>query len=1026
MNKINVVIKKYLKEINALRESGEGREESYYPSLKALLGEIAEFHKRKDIISIAQPGNTEHGKPDFKVLTNDNREIGIIEAKKPGEDLDKLEKKDQLIRYLKGYDNLITTDFYNFRLYRNKRVIMEASLENIKQNENFDALSDLLYTFFGFSIPKKYTAEMLAKDLAKKTKKLKKEVIVEMNAENEEIIDLCKAFKEFLMKDLTTEKFADIFSQTITYGLFISRIRTKNLENFSPKTAYIDIPAGIGVLKSIFTYMLTSEDIVSENMDWIVNDITDILKQVDIAIILKEHHDPIVHFYETFLEEYDPKSRISQGVYYTPDPVVFYIASSLNFILKKRFNKTSGFANSSVTVLDPASGTMTFISKAIEIAKDENPNKGAENELIRDHILKHFYGFEVMMAPYTIGHLRMMLALEDVGYKMEKNENINLYLTNTLVEEPDRRDWKGRLVEKELLKESELSNRLKKETKVLAILGNPPYSMESKNNDPFILKLMEDYKKINGIPLKERNSKVIMDDYAKFIRFAQYKIEQNGEGVIGFITNHGFIDNVTFRGMRHSLMETFNEIYVFDLHGNADKNEVCPDGSKDENVFNIKRGVSISFFIKRKNVNGTKVYHSDLWGMQEDKYKWLLSNGFEDTKWKELEPDEPYYYFKPYNKSNLDTYNKGFRITDIFDVGSGGVKTSVNHVVIDFDKHILENKIDKFRNLAVPNEIVVEDLNLGNTRLKEEISEFRKKVSDNENIGNYYIDYSFRPFDDRNIFYSKDIVDRPRYNVMKHMLRENVALVTNRLSKKGVMPHPFVCDKIVDLDFSASASYLCPLYLYNKDKKSNIKKEVMQFINTYYEVPTTPENILHYIYGVLYSETYRSKFSEFIKADYSRIPFTTSQEIFLKMSSLGKQITNLHLMKSSELNKTVSTFDIPGSNIIEKVTHRGSDVYINETQCFNGIEDKVWEYEIGGYQVLDKWLKSHKGRKLNLEDIEHFSKIVTTISKTIEIQVEIDELYPEVEKSIIEYDEEEIKGGWFYERKRKNQTKLST
>ena len=1008
--KTNAIIKKYLKEVDALKKSGEGREESYYPELKTLLDEIADYLGRKDIGVIPSPRKAEWNNPDFKIKT-ENDIVGYIEAKTPGTDMVKIEKSKQLKGYMEAYDNLITTDFYTFRLFRNKVIIKEVSLENIRDSKKLDDLSELISAFFDYSTPEFRTADILAKKLADKTKLLRDQVKSDLDIKKREVVYLHETFNEFLMNDINPNKFADMFSQTITYGLFIAILRTEDTENFNQKNAFSDIPDEIGVLKSTFTYISTSKGIVNEEMGWIIDDIVNILKNTDVNELLKEHHDPVIHFYETFLEEYDPKIRKTQGVYYTPDPVVSYITKSLNIILKYKFGKPNGFGDRSVTVLDPASGTMTFMSKAVGIAVEEYSNEGIIDSLIEEHILKNFYAFEVMMAPYTIGHLRMMLMLSDMGYPMTENDRFNLYLTNTLSGEIPQGSLSKYLpyLEEEFQKESNLAEEVKRKTNVLAVMGNPPYSVNSKNTDPFILKLMEDYKKINGVPLEEKNSKAIMDDYAKFIRFAQHKIEQNGEGVIGFITNHGFIDNVTFRGMRNSLMETFNEIYVLDLHGNADKKEVCPNGSKDENIFNIKRGVSISFFIKKQGITGTKVYHADLWGTQEDKYKWLMSNDFDDTKWKELEPDKPYYYFKPYNKSNLDAYNKGFRTTEIFNVGSGGVKTSVNHMVIDFDKRVLENKISKFRNLIISNEIIIEELNLGNTRLKEEISEFRKKVSDNKIIDNYYIDYSFRPFDDRNIFYSKDIVDRPRYNVMKHMLKENIALVTNRLSKKGVMPHPLVCDKAVDLDFSASASYLYPLYLYNKDKKSNIKKEFTQVINKHYEVTTTPENILYYIYGVLYSEKYRNKYSEFIKADFPRIPFTTSHKIFLKMSTLGKQIADLHLMKSNDLKKPISTFDVPGTDIVEKVTRRDTDVYINKTQRFNGIENEVWAYEIGGYLVLDKWLKSHKGRKLDIDDIEHFTKIITVLSKTIEIQAEIDKLYPEIEESIIEYKDNEMR-----------------
>ena len=521
--KTDDIIKKYLKEVDALKKSNEAREETYYSKVETLLNEIALIQGRKDIIVYPHPSNAEWKNPDFKLMS-DNRIIGYIEAKKPGEDLIKLERTNQVKGYLKAYNNLITTDFYKFRLYRNKVLIKEASLENIKQIDAFNNLSELINTFFGFSIPEKYTAEMLAKDLANRTKLLKNQVQAEMDRGNEEIVELCETFREFLMNDLTIKKFVDIFSQTVTYGLFISRLRAKNVEEFNRETAFRHIPTGIGVLKKIFTHILTNEDIINKDMRWMVDDIADILKQIDVNTILKEHHDPIIHFYETFLEEYDPESRKSQGVYYTPDPVVSYITESLNFILKDKFNKTTGFADSSVTLLDPASGTMTFTSKAIEIAERELPHKGAKEMMIKEHILKNFYAFEVMMAPYTIGHLRMMIKLEEMGYVMKEDERFKLCLTNALAITQPKVTQFYSPAGRTMLKEAKASNKVKNETNVLAILGNPPYSVSSKNNDAFILKIMEDYKKINGEPLKEKQTNAIQDDYVKFIvNSFQYK-----------------------------------------------------------------------------------------------------------------------------------------------------------------------------------------------------------------------------------------------------------------------------------------------------------------------------------------------------------------------------------------------------------------------------------------------------------------------------------------------------------------------
>lgn len=1005
----NGIIKKYLKEVDVLKESGEGREETYYSKLEVLLNETAKFYGRNDIVVYPHPSRAEYKNPDFKVISN-NGIIGYIEAKKPGEDLVKLEKTDQVKGYLNAYKNLITTDFYNFRLYRDKEVIKEISLKSINKSESFNNLFDLMKVFFEYSTPRIYTAEMLAKDLANRTKLLKSQAQVEITAKNEDILDLYKIFREFLMNDLTPEKFADIFSQTITYGLFISRIRVKNKNEFSRETAFKDIPVKIGVLKKIFVHILTNEDIINKDMKWMIDDIVDVLKQTDVNTILKEHHDPVIHFYETFLAEYNPEIRKRDGVYYTPDPVVSYISESLNWILINKFKKPTGFADESVTVLDPASGTMTFMSKVIDITRQEFPHPGAMQKLVEEHILKDFYAFEIMMAPYTIGHLRMMTLLEDIGYEMKENDKFNLYLTNALAITglPVTKFFTP--TGKALIEETKSANKVKSKTNVLAILGNPPYSVDSKNKDGFILELMKSYKEINGNKLEERNTKVIMDDYVKFIRFAQHKINKNGEGIIGFITNHSFIDNITFRGMRHSLMETFNEIYILDLHGNADKQEICPDGSKDENVFNIKRGVCISFFIKKKDTTGIKIYHKDLWGMQEFKYEWLLNNDFENTEWEELEPNEPNYFFTPQDEEHRNQYEMGWKVTDIFPVNNVGITTARDNLTIQFTKDEMWKVVQDFS--RSPEEEARVKYNLRQDTRDWKIKLAQEGLIETGPNEDKITTISYRPFDERYTYYinkSRSFLSMPRPKIMQYMLnKKNVGLLISRQQQTPGFKHVFITNDIsescVVSNKSKEGTYLFPLY-NNTHTQSNIENSFIKLLTKIYNMKPSPENILYYIYGVLYSETYRAKYIGFLKTDFPQIPFTTSHEVFLKMALLGEQLADLHLMKSNSLNKIISPFKGDGDFIIQKIKREDNKVYINKNQFFDGIEDDVWEYEIGSYKVLDKWLKSHKGRELTLEDITHFSKIVVALSETIKVQVEIDKIYPEIEKSILKINE---------------------
>jgi predicted helicase len=512
---------------------------------------------------------------------------------------------------------------------------------------------ELLQKFFLFSLPKVYDAKTLAAELAKRTRFLKDEIVIHQLEEEEStkkghILGFYEAFRQYLIRGLSKEEFADLYSQTITYGLFVARTRSEN--SFNRKLAYDNIPHTIGILRDVFNF-ISFEDLPPQ-MEWIVDDISEVLAVTDVKHILHQYfhegkgRDPIVHFYETFLAEYDPKMRETRGVYYTPEPVVSYIVRCLHKILTEHFNRQDGFASATVTVLDPAAGTLTFLADASKLAVEEFISKygeGGKENLIREHILKHFYAFELMMAPYAVGHLKMSFFLEELGYKLLKDDRFKLYLTNTLeMEELAQTELPGMV---SLSEESHSAGKVKKEQPILVILGNPPYSGMSANKGRWIDDLLKKgytradgskdggYYQVDGKPLGEKNPKWLQDDYVKFIRFAQWKIDQAGEGVLGFITNHSYLDNPTFRGMRQSLMSSFDEIHILDLHGNTLKKEKCPDGSKDENVFDIKQGVAIALFIKKKGNPpisplekggkegfDSKVYHSEIWGLRERKY----------------------------------------------------------------------------------------------------------------------------------------------------------------------------------------------------------------------------------------------------------------------------------------------------------------------------------------------------------------------------------------------------------------------
>lgn len=603
MNKKSL-FNRYLRNLSKVAARGDAREESFYSSLSELFEQVAQATGYHNVHVTTLPKNTEAGNPDFRIWNGTDHIIGYVEAKNPTEEhLDQIEESEQLRRYRDTFPNLILTNFLDFRLYRNgERVDQVVGARSFVLNqlrtappvEKPDELWSLLESFLDFSLPQSYTAEELAVGLAKRTRFLR-DVIGQQLAKEESgapgaLTGFYKAFQRFLIGDLTPEGFADLYAQTITYGLFVARIRAG--DGFNRRTAFDNIPHTIGILRDLFRYISLQE--LPGQLEWIVDDISEVLARTDASAILDRYYrqgkgsDPVVHFYETFLAEYDPAERERRGVYYTPEAVVSYIVRSLHKLLQSEFGKSDGLASEGVTLLDPAAGTMTFVARAAQEAVREFEAKygsGGREQFIREHILQNYHAFELMMAPYAVGHLKMSFFLEELGHRLAENERVSFYLTNTLeMEELEQSSLPGL---SSLAEESRHAGEVKKQKPILVILGNPPYSGISTNKGEWITRLIEDYKYVDGKHFGEKKH-WLQDDYVKFLRFAQWKIEQAGCGAVGMITNHSYLDNPTFRGMRQSLMQTFDEIYILDLHGNSLKREVCPDGSMDENVFDIR------------------------------------------------------------------------------------------------------------------------------------------------------------------------------------------------------------------------------------------------------------------------------------------------------------------------------------------------------------------------------------------------------------------------------------------------------
>ncbi len=1069
---LEAVLKTYFASLHDTGKAGDAREESFYPSMAELLAQVANELGHEDIHITVNPRPTAGGNPDFRVWRGQHEVIGYIEAKKPGEKLANITRSEQLKRYRAAFPNLILTDFCTFRLFRNGEVADEVEagkalvLNEIQYPppaQNVAELEALLTQFFSFSLPKTFDAPNLAKELARRTRFLDNMVLERLKAvQNGRLQGFYDAFRKFLVAELTVPQFADLYAQTITYGLFAARTRVPEGTTFTRQTAVQFIPRTIGVLHDVFEFLSYGD--LPEELAWIIDDIIELLRAADAGAILDRHYhegkgsDPIVHFYETFLAEYDPKERERRGVYYTPEPVVGYIVRSLHQILKDEFGLADGLADASVRLLDPAAGTMTFVARAAEQAVEEYGAKYGEGNregFLRDHVLANFYGFELMMAPYAVGHLKMGFYLEQLGHRLADDERFKLYLTNTLeMEKKEQTNIPGTAA---LAEEAEHAHEVKQQVPILVVLGNPPYSGHSANTGEWISHLIDDYKVEPGgkDKLKERNPKWLQDDYVKFLRFAEWKIEQAGHGVVGMITNHSWLDNPTFRGMRWHLMQTFDEIRVLDLHGNSLKKERAPDGGEDQNVFDIRQGVAISFFIKRRREDAVQevivsagewsepeaeqlggrspshtlatVHHAELWGKRQDKYGWLDTHGVGNTGWSVLAQGTGFLVFAPQDFTLAAAYSSWPSIENFYRQRVTGLQTHRDRFVSAFDKEALVARVRTFLESDLPDDLLRQVVSLTRTD-NLDIAQARSELGRNPNWSDKISQCLYRPFDLRWLLYDAGVVDRRREDVMGHVLAgPNVSLLVPRQHKMEFGAFATRALAIAKAVTAYDGSYFFPLFLYSLeshndlfsehdsgDRCPNLHPKLLPLLDRHFGAKVMPETLFHYLYAVLYAPTYRTTYADFLKIDFPRIPFTAEREVFERMAALGERLVQLHLLESDELDPPAVRFegqtseDVAANRVAKNKTAGftwdgdSERVYINPGQYFAPVAEDLWQYRIGGYQVPHKWLKDRTGRVLSTEEVQTYCRILTALGKTIEIQAELDAVYPSVEESLLE------------------------
>ncbi len=1009
------MLKEYLEGIKDL--TPEKNELTHRLFLHNLLDKLKN-HFNKEFKIEHEPKRDQGSQPDFRVSFQ-GLNIGYIENKKVGTDLNQLLKKDQILKYLELNPNLMLTDYLNFvwvgkdenNKPLSKRKISIASLDELskplKPNPQTERdLIELFKSFFNYEAAPITNAKDFATHLSAPTKYLKDALITYQK--DTQVSSIFKNFKEYLYEELSFEDFSDAFAQTLTYSLFLAKLNHP-FEKIDFNNVRSSIPKNFAVIREMADF-LKKLDAIKE-IQWLLNEILSLINHVDMDSIIKDLNDdkdPYLHFYETFLSAYDPKLRESKGVYYTPDSVVKFIINALDSLLKTHFKDAplglkSALDNENIKLLDFATGTGTFLleafRKALETRKTSDGGTSTKEDKYQN-LLKQFYGFEYLIAPYAIAHLNLSQAFKEEFKKpLKENDALQIILTNTLIQPSEIVAYRelSPIFEKELLNAQEI----KKNENILIITGNPPYSGASENKGLFEWEVKATYgiepefqtieieKKVKltdkiqtllknvqkqkesgskNAPKsgskdalknlknlhskyklqKEKNPKWLLDDYVKFMRFAQNKIESLGHGLFGFISNNAFLDNPTFRGLRRSLLECYDELYILNLHGNARKKEKTPQGATDENVFNIMQGVSINLFVKKAQATKQKIYYYDVYGERAEKYAFLAQNDLNSIEWLEFTPREPFYLLIPQETPLLEEYEQGFSVQDMFQISSVGIVTGKDKIFIANNTESLKEQVLKYCNEF--NEQCVKDIH-------------------------------YRPFDVRKVYYDTKKLERARENTFKHMLppppptnpktpnqtRKNVALITSRRfcqsQKSGV---GFVSNKISDFRTwtcpgMEGGDYVNPLY-HNPNYTENFTPEFRSFIDKHYSHPFEPLEVLGYIYALLYSPHYRKRYEDFLKADYPKILFTNNKDLFRALSLLGIELIGLHVLNQESLNysfeklkdATIGESYYKESHdrnpTIKKPSHNEPEqrLYINHSAYFKGVSQEIYDYRIGG------------------------------------------------------------------------------
>ncbi|MDX2083428.1 MAG: type ISP restriction/modification enzyme [Rickettsiales bacterium] len=1112
MKNQNQFLKNYLEELN-LTETEHTNRLAFQKLLEKLANDL-----NLKIIHEPKRDVSGFGSPDFRIEDKKTKSlIGYIETKRIDENLSKIIKDEQIQKYQKLSENLILTDYLDFiwlfkeEQTQRERICFSDDLEKTKfepKPEQVIKVQNLLLNFLQVKPKLIGKVKELSQKLARPSLEVKKFLFTEIESQISEIekskkslrsgenyqpkadqlFGVFEVFQKNLFTEIEAKDFADSFAQMLTYSLFLAKLNASPDQKIGFENIKNLIPDSFHLIKELtkFFDLLTTEKY--SKIKWAVDNIFSVVNNIDLAAISEDlnfrtkttsEKDPYIYFYEDFLSAFDQELRVDRGVYYTPPAIVEFIVSSVDQILQKEFLLTEGLADKKVKCLDFACGTGTFLLEIFKniLSKPQFDKKSfAFENILQNHLLKNIFGFELLISAYAIAHLKLSQFLKEQGFDLKKlsQNRIQIYLTNTLEDKSEEQKQTAMdYLNAAISLEGREATKIKNDSEIIAILGNPPYNVRSKNpskdkkgNLTAIGKLLEDYK-------PEDETKInIDDDYIKFIRFAHAKISKNGKGIVGIITNNSFLNGITHRKMRSLLLKDFSSIYILNLHGNSNIGETTPEGEKDENVFAIKQGTCISIFVKNPNFKGDcQVFYRDFWGKKEEKLKNILETNlwqnfteidwqefnqqFRKTRWGKKEDlleektslqskankkvkkldekkssktkragfvDDLSFFTPIKDLKPITEYGEAWGIHEIFREFGSCVKTDRDELLIDFDEKDLTKKLE----IAFEQKFeadFVKKYNITNSSGYK----FADKLIQQKFEADRIVAINYRPFDARKIYYKVGFTSRPAFEVMQHFFgEENLGLVFMRTIIGGDFNQIMISKVMIDLNFYGFQTYTAPLYLKTSsdqqsqaqnpnttfdlfDQKNNEIKdssaakienftgEFRNFIDQKYQQKFSPEQILGYIYAVLHSSNYRTKYLEFLKIDFPRVPFVCEVEVFKKLSDLGKELIEVHLLNKKLTSKIgeAKTADNKFDYLCQKPVFvaEKSQLFFNKTSYFENVSAEIWNFKIGGYQVLDKFLKEREDRNLNFDEIKHLTNIIKSLEFTISQMAKIAKIF---------------------------------